>query len=798
VRRTGPTQDFDTMMYTRLFVFIAIGLLSHNAAGAGLNWPAWRGPAGTGIAAHTGVPTTWSATKNVKWKIPLAGPGNSTPIVWNNRIFLTGATDDGAKRSLLCFARGDGKLLWQRDVTFEPKELTHDTNPYAAASPVTDGERVIVWHGSAGVFCYDFEGREVWQKDLGKFTHIWGYAASPVLVGNRVFLSCGPGVRCLLVALDKRNGEELWKRELAEAQAKEPKDFFGSWSTPVLHKSGGRQQLMLSLPKELRSFDPASGKDIWTCKGLGPLAYTSPLVAGDVAVAMSGYHGAALACRTDGSGDVTDTHRLWLHEDKNPQRVGSGVIVGEHIYILNEPGIAWCIELASGKKLWEERISSASWSSMVHVDGRLYVVAMDGETQVLKPNPDKCEVIAQNPLDGETTRASLAFADRQIFVRSYKHLYCIEEAESNTRAARLSSPKSDLTEAIAAVRQVGREGKGNREAVAAWRALSAARAQELPILLAALDGAQPLGANYLRAAIDAACERELSRGGKLPAADLEDFVLERSHTARGRRLAYEWLTKVDPQAPSRIVPKMLDDPSLEMRRDAVAEVLAAANKLAAETNAAAVETYERALAAARDLDQIKKAAEALKKLNRPVDLPAHLGFVMKWKLIGPFDNTNQAGFEAVYPPEKEFRPEAVYEGKNGVKVRWIDAATEDEFGQVDLNKMLAKHKGAVAYAACEFEADKPRQVDLRLGCINANKLWLNGELLGAHDKYHTGMEIDQYVARGTLRAGRNLMLLKICQNEQTEEWAQNWVFQLRVCDAIGTAVLAKNGLTPRK
>jgi hypothetical protein len=171
---------------------------------------------------------------------------------------------------------------------------------------------------------------------------------------------------------------------------------------------------------------------------------------------------------------------------------------------------------------------------------------------------------------------------------------------------------------------------------------------------------------------------------------------------------------------------------------------------------------------------------------------------MKWKLIGPFDSTNQAGFDIAYPPEKEFRPDATYEGKSGAKVRWIDAATQDEFGMVDLNKALSKHKGAVAYAACEFESDQPRQVDLRLGCINANKLWLNGELLGAHDKYHTGMEIDQYVARGQLRAGKNLILLKICQNEQSEEWAQNWAFQFRVCDSIGTAILARNGLTPAK
>ena len=760
---------------------------------ADLNWPAWRGANGTGVAPHTGVPTTWSADKNIKWKISLDAAGNSTPIVWKDRIFLTSANEDGSRRSLTCFARADGKQLWQRDTSYEPKEPTHETNPYAAPSPVTDGERVIVWHGSAGVFAYDFDGRELWNKDLGAFTHIWGYAASPVIDGDRVILSCGPGIRCLLIALDKRTGHEIWKRDLPEAQAKKPEEFVGSWSTPVLHTSGGRKQLLLSLPHELRSFDPKSGKDLWTCKGLGPLAYTSPLPAGDVAVAMSGYHGAALACRTDGSGDVTATHRLWLHEEKNPQRVGSGVIVGEHLYILNEPGIAWCIELKSGKKLWEKRIGPSSWSSMAYVDGRIYAPAMNGDTLVLAVNQSECEVIAKNTLDGETTRASLAFADREIFVRSYKHLYCIAEAPAGT------SDSSGLSDAIATIRQVGAKGKGNREAREAWKKVAAASVQDLPTLLAGLNDAQPLPANYLRAAIDAVCEREIARGGQLPADRLEKFALERSHAPRGRRLAFEWLSKIDPTANARIIPKMLDDPSLEMRRDAVAEVLADAEKLAkAKNDAGAAETYQRALAAARDFDQIKKAADALKKLNRPADLPTHFGFVMKWKIIGPFDNTNQAGFDVPYPPEKEFQLDATYDGKNNAKVRWIDATTNDELGQVDLNKTLDKHKGAVAYAACEFEADAARAVDLRLGCINASKMWLNGELLAAHDKYHTGMDVDQYVAKGKLRAGKNLILLKICQNEQTEDWAQNWAFQFRVCDAIGTAVLARNGLTPRR
>ena len=493
------------------------------ATAAESNWPAWRGELGTGIAPHTGVPTSWSADKNIKWKIALPAAGNSTPIVWKDRIFLTSANEDGSRRSLLCFARGDGKLLWQRDTSFEPKELTHETNPYAAASPVTDGERVIVWHGSAGVFAYDFEGRELWNKDLGKFTHIWGYAASPVIDGDRVILSCGPGIRCLLVVLDKRTGGEIWKRELAEAQAKKPEEFVGSWSTPVLHTSGGRKQLLLSLPQRaaiVRSGDraricgPARGWARWpTLRRWWPAMSPWPCPA---------YHGAALACRTDGSGDVTDTHRLWLHEEKNPQRVGSGVIVGEHIYILNESGIAWCLELATGKKRWEKRIGAASWSSMVHVDGRSYVLAMDGETLVLKPNPDECEVDRQKSA-GRRNDPRLAGLRRPPGFRAVVQAPVLHRGIGATR-----SDPSGFADAIAAIRQVGPKAKetGTR-ARHGERCPPRRRSRTCRRCWPDSTGRSPWPPTTCgRRSTPCASENWLT--ARLPAGDLEKFVLERS------------------------------------------------------------------------------------------------------------------------------------------------------------------------------------------------------------------------------------------------------------------------------
>jgi len=381
------------------------------------------------VADESNVPTEWSATKNVKWKVPLPDPGNSTPIVWGDRIFLTGANADGSLRYLACYRRADGKKLWSREVAAEPKEPTHETNPYGSSSPVTDGEVVVAWYGSGGIVAYDLDGKELWKKDVGKFTHVWGYASSPIIVDNRVIVSCGPGLRALLVALDKKTGEELWLRELPDAQSAKPDQFKGSWSTPVVVDTKAGKQVLLSLPKELIAFDPATGKTLWSCGGLSDLAYTSPLVNAEsnIAVAMSGYHGPAIACRIGGEGDVTETNRLWRHDDKNPQRVGSGVIVDGYIYILNEPGLAWCLDLATGERKWEQRIGGRTWASSSYVDGKLYVINDRGETLVIRPSPERFDLIATNKLDGETTRASLAFSDGQIFVRSHEHLYCIGE-----------------------------------------------------------------------------------------------------------------------------------------------------------------------------------------------------------------------------------------------------------------------------------------------------------------------------------------------------------------------------------
>jgi hypothetical protein len=349
----------------------------------------------------------------------------------------------------------------------------------------------------------------------------------------------------------------------------------------------------------------------------------------------------------------------------------------------------------------------------------------------------------------------------------------------------------DLASALRTVKAVAAEGAGNQQAKAAWKTLAQADAAQIPAMLSALEDANPLAANYIRSAIDAVAERNVRSGRPLPADALEKFALDTTRNARARRLAYDWLTRADKSAAGRLAPKFADDPAPEFRRDAVSRLLDAAAKMDQANKQAALEAYQKALAAARDRDQVDKAAAALKDLGQTVDLPAHFGFLLHWKLIGPFDNHEERGYPAAYPPEKSIDLDASYDGKSG-RIKWLDFATAHDYGDVDLNKALGKTLGAVGYALAEFESDRERDVELRLGTRCAWKLLVNGQLVGAYDSYNPSTLMDQHVVKAKLKKGKNLILLKCCQNEQTFPWAQFWHFQLRVCDVAGTAVLAAN------
>jgi outer membrane protein assembly factor BamB len=388
------------------------------------NWPTWRGPDGQGHTTETNLPLRWGPSDNVRWKVPLPDRGNSTPIVWGERLFLTQAVGAAApsRRMVLCFDRKNGELLWQKETLYSEPEPTHETNPYCSASPVTDGEHVIASLGSAGMVCYDFAGRELWRKSLGKLEQIWGNASSPILYGDLAILWCGPGERQFLLAVDKNTGRTVWQHDEPGGNSGKNGDWIGSWSTPIITRIGGREQLILPVPQKLKGFDPLTGKELWSCPGLGKLVYTSPVCSNDGTVmALSGFHGPALGIHLDGLGNVT---RVWQHAEKQPQRIGSPVIVGPSAYILNDDGSAECFNIKTGKSLWKkERVSGSAWGSMVAAGDRLYVTNSAGETLILKAGP-RYELVAKNSI-AEPVFASLAISNGELFLRSHQHLWCI-------------------------------------------------------------------------------------------------------------------------------------------------------------------------------------------------------------------------------------------------------------------------------------------------------------------------------------------------------------------------------------
>jgi hypothetical protein len=351
-------------------------------------------------------------------------------------------------------------------------------------------------------------------------------------------------------------------------------------------------------------------------------------------------------------------------------------------------------------------------------------------------------------------------------------------------------------EALARLKAVGREGAGNEAAARAWKDVVREGPAALPAILQAMNDADAVCANWLRTAGDAIVERTLAANKPLPAEALKQFVRQTQHNGAARRLAYEWICRVEPKTPDRLLPGMLQDPSAELRRDAVALVIKQARSQHDKVNQdAARAAYRRALTGACDKDQVDLIVKELDKLGDKVDVAAHFGFVRQWRLIAPFDNHNDAGFNVAYPPEKGVDLNAMYKGKNGKEARWTSAATKDPYGVVNLNKELGKQQGVVAYAYAAIESSKEQPIQIRAGSINGIKIFLNGKELYHLDEYHHGMDIDQHIASGALNAGRNELLLKICQNEQKEEWAQEWKFQVRLCDAVGAAVPFTQGNT---
>ncbi|HTI72755.1 MAG TPA: PQQ-binding-like beta-propeller repeat protein [Candidatus Limnocylindria bacterium] len=402
------------------------------------NWPSWRGPAQNQVSPDKGFPVAWKwspeGSSNIVWRTELPEAGNSSPIVWGDRIFVTQPLDDGKKRTLMCFDRRNGKLLWQQGVDYELADTHHEANTHCAGSPTTDGERIICNFASAGIVAYDFSGKQLWKTDLGLQKHNWGSGSSPVIHGDLVIVYHGPGKDSALYGLDKKTGAKKWSTPLPEDQPIERFDGFagntngmiGSFATPLVLGHGGRDDIILPVSGKLRAFAPTSGESSWTIDGMNPLVYASASYGQDRIVAYGGYFGAAIVAKPDGHGDVTSSHRVYYEKRAKRHRIGSPIIKDGYVYFSNTIGLAECVELESGKTVWEERLPSSktvgeTWGSMVLAEDRLYVINQSGDTFVLKASP-KYELLSSNPV-GELSNSTPAFADGDIFLRTQKALY---------------------------------------------------------------------------------------------------------------------------------------------------------------------------------------------------------------------------------------------------------------------------------------------------------------------------------------------------------------------------------------
>lgn len=317
----------------------------------------------------------------------------------------------------------------------------------------------------------------------------------------------------------------------------------------------------------------------------------------------------------------------------------------------------------------------------------------------------------------------------------------------------------------------------------AWKRLAEADAAEIPRLLRAIEADNPAAENWLRAAADAVAERTLSTGGELPVAELLDLLGDTEASPRGRRVAYEWLAEVAPDTAGKRLAGMMNDPSLELRYDAIAAGIEVAKSI--ENDEQRKASYLKLLGFARDLEQLKTCKAAIEELGGEVDLAKKMGFVTAWRIVGPFDNTNEAGYAVAYLPEEKVSLDAEYQGKEET-ITWLDdpVTTDDELGMIDVAEALGPVKGAVAYAFAQWNAPQATSAYIRYSSKNATKLWINGEQVAANEVYHSGSSVDQYVVGVELKKGTNDILLKVCQNEQSQPWAQDWQFQLRVTDQL--------------
>jgi outer membrane protein assembly factor BamB len=396
------------------------------------NWPQFRGPNQQGHSTEPNVPLHWSATEHVIWKTPIAGESWSSPIVWNDRVFVTTATDSGQSCRVLSLDAKSGRILWDTLVFQQTTGRKEKRNSYATPTPATDGERVYACFGDGSVAALNFAGEVVWTNRSYEFYGQHGLASSPILYRDLLIMardgsSDGPDQNLgwqkpwdqgRVLALDVRTGKERWQGRRGLSRI--------SHGTPAIWEHDGQAEIVSEAGDVIQGFSFAMGERLWSCDVIGEGKVPSTVLGDGLVFTAGGWGGkdSIKAFRLGGRGDLKETNLIW-EQKKGMPRVPSLLYVQPHLFAITDGGVAACLKADTGELIWQERIGGNFSASPVTAAGRLYLLGDNGETTVIAASAE-FKVLAKNPL-GEKTQASPAISNQRLFIRTAKDLYCIGE-----------------------------------------------------------------------------------------------------------------------------------------------------------------------------------------------------------------------------------------------------------------------------------------------------------------------------------------------------------------------------------